>query len=198
MTRMPFWSDSATFSAASRQMEQRRKSASPSFHSCVWRSKMRGVDAIVNDATATPDAVKRNSGSATRFPTTQMTVSPAIRLVPSSRCVRQPSRLGRCRGRSAIRRRRRGGRGPLRLRRGCWGWSRVDLHGVDGGEADDAGFCGGDAEGEGDPPDAPLECDDVADGAVGEADEVTALDAVGGGGGEGGHGGHLLLSCVYP
>src|SRR5690606_17070635 len=118
MTRMPFWSDSATFSAASRQMEQRRKSASPSFHSCVWRSKMRGVDAIVNDATATPDAVKRNSGSATRFPTTQMTVSPAIRLVPSSRCVRQPSRLGRCRGRSAIRRRRRGGRGPLRLRRG--------------------------------------------------------------------------------
>ena len=33
MTRWPFFSDSATFSAASRQMEQRMNSVSPSFHS---------------------------------------------------------------------------------------------------------------------------------------------------------------------
>src|SRR5581483_11997066 len=75
---MPRCSDSATFSAACRQMEQRRNSASPSFHSLVLRSKVRGVDAIVNDATAAPDGVKRSSGSAVRLPTTVMTVSPAM------------------------------------------------------------------------------------------------------------------------
>src|SRR5207342_3708810 len=45
-TRMPFWRDSATFSAACRQTEQERNSASPSFHSLVWRSNVRGVEAI--------------------------------------------------------------------------------------------------------------------------------------------------------
>src|ERR1700712_908297 len=74
---MPRVSDSATFSAAWRQIEQRRNSASPSFHSFVVRSIVRGGDATVNDATAAPDGVKRSSGSAVRLPTTVMTVSPA-------------------------------------------------------------------------------------------------------------------------
>ncbi|MGX1251588.1 hypothetical protein RKD48_004099 [Streptomyces ambofaciens] len=78
MTRMPRWSDSATFSAAWRQTEQVRKRLSPSFHSFVWRSKVRGVDATRNFATAAPDGVKRSSGSSTRLPTTVMTVSPAM------------------------------------------------------------------------------------------------------------------------
>src|SRR3954469_9262665 len=78
MTRMPRVRDSATFSAAWRQMEQRRNSASPSFHSLLLRSKVRGVDAMVNDATAAPDGVKRSSGSAVRLPTTVMIVSPAM------------------------------------------------------------------------------------------------------------------------
>src|SRR5262245_25439458 len=38
---------------------------------------MRGVDATVKFATAAPDGVKRSSGSAVRFPTTVMVVSPA-------------------------------------------------------------------------------------------------------------------------
>src|SRR3954447_16619880 len=75
---MPRCNDSATFSAACRQIEQRRNSASPSFHSLVLRSNWRGVDAIVKDATAAPDGVKRSSGSAVRLPTTVMTVSPAM------------------------------------------------------------------------------------------------------------------------
>ena len=78
ITRMPLVSDSATFSAASRQTEQRRNSASPSFHSLVWRSNVRGVDATVKFATAAPFGVKRSSGSAVRLPTTVMTVSPAM------------------------------------------------------------------------------------------------------------------------
>src|SRR6476620_4464227 len=78
MTRMPRWSDSATFSAACRQTEQVRNRLSPSFHSLVCRSKVRGVDATRNFATAAPDGVKRSSGSSTRLPTTVMTVSPAI------------------------------------------------------------------------------------------------------------------------
>src|SRR4029077_12078327 len=75
---MPFWSDSATFSAAWRQTAQERNSASPSFHSLAWRSKVRGVDATRNFATAAPEGVKRSSGSSTRLPTTVMTVSPAM------------------------------------------------------------------------------------------------------------------------
>src|SRR3954470_17743028 len=78
MTAVPRWRDSATFSAAWRQTEQRRKSASPSFHSLVFRSKVRGVDATVKFATAAPLGVKRSSGSAVRLPTTVMTVSPAM------------------------------------------------------------------------------------------------------------------------
>ncbi|ALE79714.1 hypothetical protein WY02_16180 [Pseudonocardia sp. AL041005-10] len=77
-TRAPRVRDSATFSAAWRQMLQRRKSASPSFHSPDWRSKVRGVDATVKLATAAPDGVNRSSGSAVRLPTTVMTVSPAM------------------------------------------------------------------------------------------------------------------------
>src|SRR4051794_40631807 len=77
MTRMPRVSDSATFSAAWRQIEQRRNSASPSFHSFELRSNVRGVDAMVNDATAAPEGVNRSSGSAVRLPTTVMIVSPA-------------------------------------------------------------------------------------------------------------------------
>ena len=75
---MPRCRDSATFSAAWRHTEQERNSASPSFHSLVWRSKVRGVDAIRKFATAAPEGVKRSSGSSTRLPTTVMTVSPAM------------------------------------------------------------------------------------------------------------------------
>src|SRR6266496_873636 len=82
MTRKPRCSDSATFSAIWRHAEHRRNSASPSFHSLVCLSNVRGVDATVNDATAAPLGVKRSSGSAVRFPITVMTVSPAIRGSP--------------------------------------------------------------------------------------------------------------------
>ena len=78
MTRVPLVSDSATDSAASRQIEQRMNSVSPSFHSFDWRSNVRGVDATVKFATAAPDGVKRSSGSPVRFPITVMTVSPAM------------------------------------------------------------------------------------------------------------------------
>src|SRR6478735_9248906 len=88
MTRVPLVSDSATDSAASRQMEQRRNSVSPSFHSLLWRSNVRGVDATVKFATAAPEGVKRSSGSPVRFPITVMTVSP---LMPSSSLVRNQS-----------------------------------------------------------------------------------------------------------
>ena len=76
---MPRCKDSATFSAACRHTEQVRNSASPSFHSLVCRSKVRGVDAIRKFATAAPEGVKRSSGSSTRLPTTVMTVSPAMK-----------------------------------------------------------------------------------------------------------------------
>src|SRR6187431_2471247 len=75
---MPRCKDSATFSAAWRQTEQERNSASPSFHSLVWRSKVRGVEAIRKLATAAPEGVKRSSGSSTRLPTTVIVVSPAM------------------------------------------------------------------------------------------------------------------------
>src|SRR4249919_3313975 len=58
-------------------MLHRMNSASPSFHSLLCRSKMRGVDATVKFATAAPDGVNRSSGSAVRFPMTVMMVSPA-------------------------------------------------------------------------------------------------------------------------
>ena len=64
MTRVPLVSDSATFSAASRQLEQGMNRVSPSFHLPVWRSKVRGVEATVKEATAAPEDVKRSSGSA--------------------------------------------------------------------------------------------------------------------------------------
>src|SRR3954467_8057931 len=54
------------------------KSVSPSFHSFVWRSNERGVDAMVKFATAAPDGVNRSSGSPVRLPTTVMMVSPAM------------------------------------------------------------------------------------------------------------------------
>jgi hypothetical protein len=84
MTRMPRVRDSATFSAAWRHTLQRMNSASPSFHSPDWRSKVRGVAATVKLATAAPDGVKRSSGSAVRLPTTVMTVSPAIAPQPAA------------------------------------------------------------------------------------------------------------------
>src|SRR5690606_29078131 len=85
MTRVPLVSDSATFSAASRQIEQRMNRVSPSFHSLLWRSKVRGVDATVKLATAAPEGVKRSSGSPVRFPITVMTVSPAMPIPRFSR-----------------------------------------------------------------------------------------------------------------
>src|SRR4051795_9748463 len=78
MTRMPRVSDSATFSAGCRHTLHRMNSASPSFRSPDWRSKVRGVEATVKFATAAPLGVKRSSGSAVRLPTTVMTVSPAM------------------------------------------------------------------------------------------------------------------------
>src|ERR1700743_2987033 len=75
---MPRVSDSATFSADCRQMLHRRNSASPSFHSPLWRSKVRGVDATVKLAPAAPEGVKRSSGSAVRLPTPVIVVSPAM------------------------------------------------------------------------------------------------------------------------
>src|SRR3954451_20595550 len=75
---MPRWSDSATFSAACRQMEQRRNIASPSTHSLEFLSKLRGVEATVKLTTAAPEGVKRSSGSSVRLPTTVMRVSPAM------------------------------------------------------------------------------------------------------------------------
>ena len=84
MTRSPFFSDSATFSAASRQIEQRMNRVSPSLYSPVWRSKTRGVEATVKEATPAPEGVKRTSGSAVRLPTMVMMVSPAILTVSVS------------------------------------------------------------------------------------------------------------------
>ena len=80
MTRVPLVRDSATFSAASRQIEQRMNSVSPSCHSLACRLKVRGVEAIVKDATAAPEGVKRISGSAVRFPMIVMTVLPSMSL----------------------------------------------------------------------------------------------------------------------
>src|SRR3954454_7741845 len=82
MTRGPRVSDSATFSAACRQIEQDRNSVSPSSHSLLCRLKVRGVEAIRKFATAAPEGVKRSSGSSTRLPTTVIWVSPAIVLSP--------------------------------------------------------------------------------------------------------------------
>src|SRR6185312_7205868 len=92
MTRVPRPRDSATFSAASRQTEQRMNRVSPSFHSLLWRSKARGVDATVKFATAAPDGVNRSSGSPVMLPMTVMTVSPAIA---------SPLRVVRCSGAGA-------------------------------------------------------------------------------------------------
>src|SRR5690625_145469 len=78
ITRVPFVKDSATFSAASRQIEQRMNRVSPSRNSFACRSNTRGVDAMVKFATAAPDGVNRSSGSPVRLPTTVMIVSPAI------------------------------------------------------------------------------------------------------------------------
>src|SRR5690242_17463553 len=66
-----------------------RKSGSPSFHSPDCRSKVRGVDAMRNLATAAPEGVKRSSGSSVRFPTTVMVVSPAIALLLAAGLVRR-------------------------------------------------------------------------------------------------------------
>src|SRR5690606_41375678 len=46
-TRVPRVNDSAAFSAASRQIEQRMHSVSLSFHSLVCLSNVRGVEATV-------------------------------------------------------------------------------------------------------------------------------------------------------
>src|SRR5215204_1187068 len=80
MTLIPFCSDSATFSAACRHTAQFRNIASPSRHSLVWRSNVRGVDATVKFATAAPEGVKRSSGSAVRLPTNVIVVSPAMKI----------------------------------------------------------------------------------------------------------------------
>src|SRR5690606_15093526 len=87
ITRVSRCSDSATFSAACRHTLQVRNSASPSFHSPVWRSRYLGVDATRNFATAAPDGVNRSSGSSVRLPISVMVVSPAMLSSPSS-CAR--------------------------------------------------------------------------------------------------------------
>ena len=50
---MPLVRDSATFSAASRHTDARRNRVSPSFHSLLWRSNARGVDATAVASQAT-------------------------------------------------------------------------------------------------------------------------------------------------
>src|SRR5690625_7527306 len=77
ITRVPFSSDSVTFSAASRQIEQRRNGASPSLHSFACRSDMRGVDARVYGATAIPACVEHSSGAGARLPIAVISVSDA-------------------------------------------------------------------------------------------------------------------------
>ena len=77
ITRIPRVSDSATFSAACRHTLQVRNKLSPSFHSPVWLSLNRGVDATRNFATGCPDGVNRSSGSSTRLPAIVIWVSPA-------------------------------------------------------------------------------------------------------------------------
>src|SRR5699024_2914012 len=78
MTRMPLVRVSAMFSAYWRHTVQVRNMASPSRHSPAWRSKVRGVEATRHLATAIPLAVKRSSGSSTRFPVMVIWVSPAM------------------------------------------------------------------------------------------------------------------------
>ena len=78
MTRVPLVSDSATFSAASRQIEQReeqRVAVLPLVRLPVERAR-RGRDGEVRDGST--GGVKRSSGSSVRLPTTVMTVSPAM------------------------------------------------------------------------------------------------------------------------
>src|SRR5690606_17514718 len=95
-TRVPRVSDSATFSAASRQMEHRMNSVSWSFHSLVCRSNVRGVEATVKFATAAPEGVNRSSGSAVRLPTMVIGVSPAMSesFALASRSGADPHQLG--------------------------------------------------------------------------------------------------------
>src|SRR5262249_7906739 len=57
---------------------QVRNSGSPSRHSPLALSSVRGVDATVNLATATPAGVNRNSGASVRFPAIVIVVSPDI------------------------------------------------------------------------------------------------------------------------
>ena len=57
MTRDPLVSEPATCSANSRHTLARRNRASPSFQSFAARSKVRGVDAMVKLATASPFCV---------------------------------------------------------------------------------------------------------------------------------------------
>jgi hypothetical protein len=61
MTRIPRCNDSATFSAACRHTLQVRKRLSPSFHSPLAASRIRGVEATRKVATGCPDAVNRSS-----------------------------------------------------------------------------------------------------------------------------------------
>src|SRR3954468_21314469 len=81
MTRVPLLSDSAMCSAMSRNAVQFMNSGSPSFHSPDARSRVRGVDAIVNFTIAVPFGRNRSSGSATRLPIMVTVVSPAISLL---------------------------------------------------------------------------------------------------------------------
>src|SRR5699024_10373487 len=78
ITRVPRVSDSATFSPCSRHVEHRRNNVSPSLNSLACRSNTRGVLATVKFATAVPFGANRISGSAVRFPTTVITVSPLM------------------------------------------------------------------------------------------------------------------------
>ena len=74
---------SATFSAASRHTAARRNRVSPSFHSLLFRSNVRGVLAMVKLATGEPDGVNLSSTSAVRLPITVMMVSFAmVTLIP--------------------------------------------------------------------------------------------------------------------
>src|SRR3954453_11470670 len=77
ITRVPRVSDSATFSAACRHTLQVRKRLSPSFHSFVFLSRNRGVDATRNFATGCPEGGNRSSRASPRLPAIVIWVSPA-------------------------------------------------------------------------------------------------------------------------
>jgi hypothetical protein len=75
---MPLVSDSATCSPVSRQTLARRNRVSPSTHSLLCRSNVRGVEAMVKLATGRAGRGETQPGPLVRLPITVMPVSPVM------------------------------------------------------------------------------------------------------------------------